>query len=489
MRSLNRRQFFDQVVKVGGFAALFSMLPSYKILEMIGGKPEHAALKLRDWDVEADAATLPLNFVSTAPTVFPGADCRDGVTPLTVNALVSGDATAAGTDNTDTTFIKNGGSTNIKVTMSGGTPALTQLHHLGFGGVSVSMATIPTIGYRFYQPNVWDATAGNLILSNNGDASTNNFRYIINGLQFPTIPTHVHGWLYHQVHRKETTQTNGSPSYASTIESLFFQLRGVGGSSFVCYVDQFYYNGYQHPVIPWIFEGAPDTHYTVVFPAFTTKGMVGTLAIPTSLVDTTNFLTTAQIDEMYAAGWDVVHMSDTTTALTGLTVAAVETRLATAEAFMISKGWTRTLKHCVLPGSDSGVMRTDANAITALTNRGYLSACNKWADGTDGSLGVNPMGIDPIWGISLNPYRLHACRTENPDTTTEHLAHIDHAIAAGSPRILRTGSVAGSGVSGQMDSADFTTILAFLSLRHHAGTLTVAPWRKFYSGLSGRQAR
>jgi hypothetical protein len=243
------------------------------------------------------------------------------------------------------------------------------------------------------------------------------------------------------------------------------------------------------PVVVWILEGGYSSHYTIGYNAWAPKLLTGTLAIPTSVVDTGGFLTTSQINEMYNAGWDVIHMTDTTTALTGLSVSQVESRLATAENFLISKGWTRTLKHCALPGTAVSLHRSDANVQTALANRGYISAIDKWSDGGVG-VGMNPISaVDPELGISLSPYTLPAWRTENPDTITEHTDHIKHIMRSGGVRILRTGSIVASPASGQIATADHTTLLNMITLYHHAGTLSALPYRQFIAGLNGRRLR
>lgn len=183
-------------------------------------------------------------------------------------------------------------------------------------------------------------------------------------------------------------------------------------------------------------------------------------------------------------------MSDTTAALTGLSVQQVTDRLSTADAFLQAKGWIRTPKVIALPGSSKIAHRTDANVLAALSNLGYVAAIDKFSGGgPTGTAAINGRAIDPIYGISLNPYRVPAWGAENTDLLTQYQAHLRHAIKAGGPRILRTGAIAGAGVDGQIDPADHTALLGEISLKHHAGTVACLPWRKFYSGLSGRISR
>lgn len=433
---------------------------------------------------EAEAATLPLNYVSREFRVVPGADMRNGATEFTTNQAFSGssDPVATCVDNTNTSLIKNGGAKNVVLTMTGSGGTYT--HHLRCTLSSLSLDTNPTVSLRTYSDTGYNS---NVLYLSNDTGLSNNFSLPLS-VSNPVAGLSNQGWVFYQWHRDNSTVGAGSPSWLTDFTRIRHLPSTGNGSTGIIYFDQHYYDGYQHPVIPWIFEGAAGTHYSVVFAAFTAFGLTGTLAIPTGLVDTSTFLTTAQIDEMYAAGWDVIHMSDTTTALTGLSVAASEARLGTAETFMTTKGWTRTPKVIALPGISFTTHRSDANLITALTNRGYFAAINKWSDGTSG-VTTNAQSIDPHYGISLNPYRVPAWRAENPDTLAEHRLHYGAAIAGGGPRIFRTGGIEAAPSSGEMASADFATMLGELAIKHHANTLSVLTWRKFYSGLSGRMVR
>ena len=490
-RDKTRRELFIDLAlktaKVGGLAVLLQNTPVYQLAKMLGVKAEHLPLVIRDMGLqEAEAATLPLNYVVTAGTVPTGADVRDGESAVDGNATSAGNGTSSAVDNTNSTYIKNGGAKNLKFTITAGASAHDR--YVNWTTAISGLSTVPTMSSRvlwFSGANITTPGGYELYFSTGADTVA----YYAN--HSDPLSTFLQGWQYHQWHRKETSATfGGTFNWASNvvlIQSLF-RVNATTGA-LVAYLDQNYYGGYQHPHIPWIFDGASDTCYTVAYGAWLNKGMQGTLAIPTGLVDSgAGFLTTAQIDEMYAAGWDVIHMSDSTTALTGLSVAAAEARLATAETFMQSKGWTRTPKIIALPGTSFTSHRSDDNLRTALLNRGYIAAFDKWSNGTATSPDRgHSLSIDPDYGISLNPYRVPAWRVEQPDTIAEHRLHIDHAIAAGTTRVLRTSAIGAGG--SDMATADHTTLLNEVALKHYAGTLTCAPMRKFISGLSGRMVR
>ena len=475
---MKRREFIERAALIGGIA----VLQPWQLVKMIGASdPANALNRLLDWGIRAEAGTVPINYVSRPFKVVAGADLRTGMANVTTNAATAGDGTSSFAANADLSKIKNGGSSNLVGSLNPGT--ITQVHDLRITlSQPLVMDQCPTIGMRYYAP----AGLNNMtLLVSNDTSSVNRFQFGVNTQ--PGVSTNLQ-WSFLQWHRDEWSFSNGSPNWQSDL--LMFRLQPSSGAGFPAnvYLDQFFYDGYQRPVIVWIFDGGFSTHYSAVFGAWTAKGITGTIAIPTSLIDQPGYLTSGQIDEMYAAGWDVLHMSDSASALTGLTVAQVETRLLVAESVMRAKGWTRTIKHMCLPGTSVSTHRSDTNVRQALLNLGYESAIDKWGDGAPGN-DVNPTGIDPEYGISLSPYSVPAWRTENPDVLAEHQRHVRHAIKAGGPRLLRSGSVVPSTVSGQLATADHAALLNEVALYHHAGTLSAYPYRKFIAGLSGRVIR
>lgn len=495
-REYTRRQVIDHALNLtknvaigGGLIAFMNMFPGRELARKLLGNgdapPHYVAKLLEDWDIRAEAATLPLNYVVTAGTVPTGGNFANGIAELTTNSGSGGSGAAASsaTDNTDATLIKNGGTKNIRIDLVGDGGA-NRNHDTRCTLTALAMDAFPTIGLRLYTTT---ALASFLYDWSNNSGDTNAFRML-----HPQHPsdTIISGWHYLQWHRDESS-TLASGNWLTDFVLTRFQATTGSGSTNMVILDQQYYGGYQHPVIPWILEGGFDSHYTTGFGVWQGKGLQGTLAINTSLIDTSpgTYLTTAMIDEMYAAGWDVIHASDTTTALTGLTVQQVTDRLGTADAFLRSKGWTRTLGWCALPGGAFGSHRSDANAITALTNLSYRGALDKFQDGATSATNVSPYGIDPIWGIANNPYRIPTWRAQNPDTLAEHTVHVGHAIAAGGPRILRSGSIVTGAASGDIETADHASLVNTLALKHHAGTLSCVPWRKFASGMNGRMVR
>lgn len=475
---ITRRQLIQRakdVAKIGGMAAVLANIPYDFLARAFRVKPEYLPQAMQQLALsEAEAA----NYVGTAGTVPTGGNFANGIAELTTNARTAGDGVGSqGVDNTDASLIKNGGSKNILVSLVGG--SITEVWDTRCTLSNIVMDTKPTVGIRLYSATTLNSLTYDWA---NNSADSAGFRFNFRSQPLISIST---GWQYHQWFRDEVT-TIGAGNWQSDFVLSRHAPSCPAGASRSVYLDQQYYGGYQRPVIVWILEGAHDTHYDIAFAAWQNKEMRGTLAIPTSSINTANKLRYDEIHAMVEDGWGLCHMSDTTTALTGLSVAAVEARLATAESAFEAVGWGRFAKYIALPGTTVALHRTDANVLTALANRGYKVAIDKWQDGTGGSgIDSHSLGVDPIHGISLNPYRVPAWRTESPDTITEHQAHVDHTVAAGGTRILRSGSIVTGAASGEIETADHSTLLTYLALRHHANTLSLLPIHKWYEGLHG----
>lgn len=103
------------------------------------------------------------------------------------------------------------------------------------------------------------------------------------------------------------------------------------------------------------------TQYTYGFGyLYTVCGKPGTIYINAS-----NQFTADQLNEMYAAGWDLGNHSDDSDPLDGLTQGEVETKLSTMKDWLDTRGYTRASDHVAYPsgGYDDNVLA----AMTALS--------------------------------------------------------------------------------------------------------------------------
>lgn len=111
------------------------------------------------------------------------------------------------------------------------------------------------------------------------------------------------------------------------------------------------------------FDDARPSVYSEAFAYMNARGVRGTVYVPSSLADTDGFCTWDQLEEMYAAGWDLGNHTSDHTNLTTLTQAEAETRLADCKTALDGRGFTRASAHVAYP--NGGVNATVLAAMTA----------------------------------------------------------------------------------------------------------------------------
>lgn len=122
------------------------------------------------------------------------------------------------------------------------------------------------------------------------------------------------------------------------------------------------------PAVMLTFDDGGITQYSEVFSYMNARGMKGTLYAVSSFVDTSGMVTTAQLLEMDAAGWDIGNHTTDHTDLTTLTQAQVEAKISGCTAWLESKGLTRASKHVGYPYGNQ-----NATVLAAMANIGMTT--------------------------------------------------------------------------------------------------------------------
>ncbi len=134
--------------------------------------------------------------------------------------------------------------------------------------------------------------------------------------------------------------SSGSPNWAS-IDSIKIRCVSLTGQTVSMTFSDLRTNAYARPKVIFTFDDGNTTDYTQAFAYMKPRKMKGTLFIYGSVVDGAGKITTAQLDEMYADGWDISNHTWTGETLEGKTQAEVTSALTTNSDFINSKGWTR----------------------------------------------------------------------------------------------------------------------------------------------------
>jgi peptidoglycan/xylan/chitin deacetylase (PgdA/CDA1 family) len=116
----------------------------------------------------------------------------------------------------------------------------------------------------------------------------------------------VPGWNEFYLDTSKFTASGGE-SWANTMVRA--QLRVVSKSGTSCDVifDGLYSGEYNRPKLIFTMDDNWLTQYTEAYTRMSAKGLRGTIAVIPSKVDTSGYMTKAQLQEVYDAGWDLAN--------------------------------------------------------------------------------------------------------------------------------------------------------------------------------------
>lgn len=198
-----------------------------------------------------------------------------------------------GTRELETTIVKSG-SGALKLTSVEADSGYTTKT------VSWDLSAYGTISLWIYIPSLTGLTALTLYLASQTNFATFFSKYIDAGLLHE-------GWNKVLIARDEWQDTGGE-DWANTMVRFRVRIDASAGTPYVI-VDEFMGGEYERPKLLINFDDSHATQYTVAFAEMNPLKIRGTLYIIPSNIDNGG-MTTAQVQEMYDAGWDIcVHDS------------------------------------------------------------------------------------------------------------------------------------------------------------------------------------
>lgn len=303
--------------------------------------------------------TLPKNLLLSSGTLFEGFE--------TLGDWTTNSAGSQAANTTEGEFRE--GTQSIKLTTSsGGIQSATKVINWDSGGAAPNRLRL-----YFYCHNAapTDYLYIRVIISN----STN-----IAGINFyasKTNPAIQPGWNVWDVYPENWVVGNGSPAW-DTMLCLRMQVAAMPEKVAAVSFDSIYLNPVMAPAIMMQFDDGYNSVYSVAYAYMQSKGVRGTFNINTELIDgVAGTVTSEQLLEMDAAGWDIGNHSDDASVLTGLTQEQVATKLAACKATLDGLGLTRASMHHVYPNSAfNETVRLGAIDAGMLTARGTTSTAS-----------------------------------------------------------------------------------------------------------------
>lgn len=323
---------------------------------------------------------------------------------------------------------------------------------------AVVRGDFPSIFLKVYVPSLTDLTSIALYI-----ASQSNFsKYFSKTI----LATALHpGYNYIQIYPSEWTNT-GSESWLNTMVRLRIRVNATTGTPSVSFCSLHTYQ-YNRPKVLVTFDDSWDSQYLKAFAYMSTLGLKGTIYAIGSKLGTANYCTIAQLQEMYAAGWDIGNHGSVNLTTLG-TQAEQETEISSEEAYIAE--FTRSKKHYAYPNGGY-----DDNARNALLALGYKTARTivdrQQANYLDEKYLINRYGV------------------YNGTSVASAKGYIDRAIEQGSSVWLNYHQIvdADADVDTKVLTADFNEIMDYIKAKVSARSIDCVTVSEWYNGLTARQ--
>lgn len=284
------------------------------------------------------------------------------------------------------------------------------------------------------------------------------------------------GWNKLLIPRGNFSAT-GSPSWGTTFTRLRLRIdsgSGVLSGSF----GQIGYGGYSRPKIIMGFDDGLASQYTEAYTYMRKYLMTGSCYIIGGKISALpTYMTQAQMQEMYDAGWDIGNHTWTHPTLTSLTSAQQKGEFQSTHNKLVSLGWTRNdgHRHGAYPGGayDATVQASLAAIDPPMLTYRSLSERSE----------IN--GIDQGGQYALKLHNL-----VQTTTLASMTGWVDDAVNAGDTvEFLIHDMVASKSTSIQINIADFESLIDYIQARRAAGLLDVVTKSEWYKGVVTGETR
>ena len=299
-----------------------------------------------------------------------------------------------------------------------------------------------------------------------GIANNDNIRIELSSDNFSAksaLLTHtlktVHGDKVYMSFVLSDATLNGGELVSNTFNYMGIRLTSAVGSS--CRVLGVYKNNQARPKLLIDFDDGFASQYTQVFRYMAKYGLVGNIAVieravgkTAGQIDSYDYCTLAQLQEMYAAGWDMMthgYWNHSDVHFTGRADLLADVK--SNRDYLLNNGMSRAAYHYVYPG---GVISTANDSIGVLAECGMKTGRTVEANPTP----TYPTGVDSLT-------RLWSRDLSNTTTIATALAMVDRAINTGSTIRCHGHRAVASIVDGYNE-------------------VTITDWRSFVDGLRDR---
>lgn len=275
-----------------------------------------------------------------------------------------------------------------------------------------------------------------------------------------------HGSRVYIPFRMSDATATGGELISNTFNSVRILLNAGVTTGATATVHGVLLNAQARPKVLIEFDDNRLSQYTQAFRYMSKYNIPGTIAVIYNRVGTTNYMTLAQLREVYAAGWDLVAHGDNNHDVMA-SRAAVLADIKANRDYLLANGFTRGAYHYVLPG---GIVSAANDTLGCLAEAGMLSARNVIGNPQS----TARLGIDSKYGLWS--------RTISQSTTVATLlSKLDLAIDCQATQRMHGHEVVAtvSDAALELSIADFKTLIDGVASRIYSGKLeaeTVSRW-------------
>ncbi|OGM06043.1 hypothetical protein A2125_01480 [Candidatus Woesebacteria bacterium GWB1_43_5] len=378
-----------------------------------------------------------------------------------------GDWTGAGTGGgaiAVDTSIYSVGSGSLKITA----PAAG--NYYATKTISADLSRAGIISYDVYVENTTNLPSITVYIS-----STTGFTsYFSKGITSTPLKQ---GWNRIRLYKNFWGNT-GVDDWANTMLRIRVRVDAHASAAGVVYFDQMRYGTYHRPKIVWTCDDGRVTQYSELFAYMSPRRMRATCYVyAQGIASGANYMTLANLTELYGAGWDICSHTYNHTNLTTLsTQAEMQAEISNNRKYLETNGFTRNSMQNHFCYPNGGFNPT---VLLALQAENVLSA--RTVKSLTGLNTATPVD-DPLLLITRN---LGASTT-----LAVAKASVDNAISAGATLVIESHNFVTPAVEEtEFPVADMQSLVDYIYQYKMAGILDVVTISEWYRGLSeGRKS-
>lgn len=443
---MNRRDICKLAGKVG-LVALAAQVP-WAWLERAGLVGEYVA----------EAAALPQNYLMQTGSVL--CDTSLGLSGIVGHQVHDGTASWSVSEATDLTYLRPSGTSKVfRAEVTAAAVSGNSTYRFDFL-LNTSLVNIRSLHQAIHYTGGAGAT---IIWYLAQESSYNNYyvwNHVVDANQFGS-------WTSLDVSRHLPSQTIGSPAITNTFVRLRCLVRVPVGVTGTFYVGPIHTNWYSRPQVVVTFDDGWATDYTEAYAYMQDYGLVGSSAISGGNPLITTPLSTAQIQEMSAAGWSFHNHTYTHTNLSTVAASVMRTEIQQCRDYLNTLGIVPDHNVFVLP---QGGRNDTVDSVLREFGVQYSM------------LSIGP-GVPLHWGVP-SPLRVPRVFLESSSLAAVK-SSLDTAERLGHSLIFYAHKIG----TATMTQADFRSYMREIALRRDQNRVTVRNLTDLFSGLTRPRLR